>query len=50
VEALHDTFLARLIEATRSLKIAPAEDPGCTVGPLIDASTPPRLDYVATGK
>src|SRR5262249_22942507 len=35
-ESLHDTFLARMVEATRSLKIAPAEDPGCTVGPVID--------------
>src|SRR5207253_2549193 len=26
---LYDKFLDRLIEATRSLKIAPAEDPGC---------------------
>jgi RHH-type proline utilization regulon transcriptional repressor/proline dehydrogenase/delta 1-pyrroline-5-carboxylate dehydrogenase len=43
--------LARLIEATRSLKIAPAEDPSCTVGPLIDAEARRRvLDYVAIGK
>jgi RHH-type proline utilization regulon transcriptional repressor/proline dehydrogenase/delta 1-pyrroline-5-carboxylate dehydrogenase len=51
MEALHDTFLARLIEATRSLKIAPAEDPGCTVGPLIDAEARRRvLDAIATGQ
>src|SRR5207253_2398772 len=36
LEALYDMFLARLVETTRSLKIAPAEDPGCSVGPLID--------------
>ncbi len=35
-EPLHDAFVSRLIEATRSLKIAPAEDPGCAVGPVID--------------
>jgi RHH-type proline utilization regulon transcriptional repressor/proline dehydrogenase/delta 1-pyrroline-5-carboxylate dehydrogenase len=51
LETLHDTFLARLVEATRSLKIAPAEDPGCTIGPLIDEEARRRvLDYVAMGK
>jgi RHH-type proline utilization regulon transcriptional repressor/proline dehydrogenase/delta 1-pyrroline-5-carboxylate dehydrogenase len=42
-EALHDAFVARLIEATRSLKVAPAEDPGCTVGPVIDADAHRRI-------
>ncbi|HEY7159446.1 MAG TPA: L-glutamate gamma-semialdehyde dehydrogenase [Gemmataceae bacterium] len=42
-EALHDAFVARLIEATRSLKVAPAEDPGCTVGPVIDADAHQRI-------
>jgi RHH-type transcriptional regulator, proline utilization regulon repressor / proline dehydrogenase / delta 1-pyrroline-5-carboxylate dehydrogenase len=51
LEKLHDAFLERLIEATRSLKMAPAEDPGCAVGPLIDAEARRRvLDYVAKGK
>lgn len=36
LEAICDVFLNRLIEATKSLKIAPPEDPGSTVGPLID--------------
>src|SRR5262249_42886832 len=36
LEAIHDQFLNRLIEAARSLKIAPAEDPGCAIGPVID--------------
>jgi RHH-type proline utilization regulon transcriptional repressor/proline dehydrogenase/delta 1-pyrroline-5-carboxylate dehydrogenase len=35
-EPLHDAFVHRLVEATRSLKIAPAEDPGSAVGPVID--------------
>jgi len=39
-EALYDAFLARLVEATRSLKVAPAEDPGCSVGPVIDEEAP----------
>jgi RHH-type proline utilization regulon transcriptional repressor/proline dehydrogenase/delta 1-pyrroline-5-carboxylate dehydrogenase len=51
LEKLHDAFLDRLIEATRSLRIAPAEDPGCAVGPLIDADARRRvLDYIARGK
>jgi RHH-type proline utilization regulon transcriptional repressor/proline dehydrogenase/delta 1-pyrroline-5-carboxylate dehydrogenase len=35
-ESLYDRFLARLIEATKSLKIGPAEDPGFQMGPVID--------------
>jgi RHH-type proline utilization regulon transcriptional repressor/proline dehydrogenase/delta 1-pyrroline-5-carboxylate dehydrogenase len=51
LEKLHDAFLQRLIEATRSLKIAPAEDPGCSVGPVIDAEARRRIfDYVEKGK
>jgi RHH-type proline utilization regulon transcriptional repressor/proline dehydrogenase/delta 1-pyrroline-5-carboxylate dehydrogenase len=42
-ESLYDTFLARLVEATRSLKIAPAEDPGCAVGPVIDEEAQRRI-------
>jgi RHH-type proline utilization regulon transcriptional repressor/proline dehydrogenase/delta 1-pyrroline-5-carboxylate dehydrogenase len=39
------------VEATRSLKVAPAEDPGCSVGPLIDAEARRRvLDYIARGQ
>src|SRR5205823_8914606 len=36
-EAIHDTFLARLVEAARSLRIGPPEDPGTYMGPVIDA-------------
>jgi RHH-type proline utilization regulon transcriptional repressor/proline dehydrogenase/delta 1-pyrroline-5-carboxylate dehydrogenase len=51
LEAIHDVFLARLIEATRSLKIAPTEDPGCAVGPVIDAEARRRiLDAIERGK
>jgi RHH-type proline utilization regulon transcriptional repressor/proline dehydrogenase/delta 1-pyrroline-5-carboxylate dehydrogenase len=51
LESLHDVFLERLIEATRSLKIAPAEDPGCKIGPVIDAEARARiLDYIEKGK
>jgi RHH-type proline utilization regulon transcriptional repressor/proline dehydrogenase/delta 1-pyrroline-5-carboxylate dehydrogenase len=48
---IHDVFLDRLIEATRSLKIAPAEEPGCGVGPVIGAQAKRGiLDYIEKGK
>jgi RHH-type proline utilization regulon transcriptional repressor/proline dehydrogenase/delta 1-pyrroline-5-carboxylate dehydrogenase len=51
LEGLYDAFLNRLVEATRSLKIAPAEDPSCSVGPLIDEEARRRvLGYIARGK
>jgi RHH-type transcriptional regulator, proline utilization regulon repressor / proline dehydrogenase / delta 1-pyrroline-5-carboxylate dehydrogenase len=43
LESVYDAFVARLVEATRSLKVAPAEDPGCTVGPVIDADAHQRI-------
>ena len=43
LESIHDIFLSRLIEATRSLKIAPAEDPACGVPPVIDADAHTRI-------
>jgi RHH-type transcriptional regulator, proline utilization regulon repressor / proline dehydrogenase / delta 1-pyrroline-5-carboxylate dehydrogenase len=43
LEAVYEVFVARLIEATRSLKVTPAEDPGCTVGPVIDAEAYERI-------
>src|SRR5262249_23432635 len=40
---LYDAFLKRLVEATRSLTIGPAEDPGSYVGPVIDEEAQGRL-------
>lgn len=40
---LYDTFLDRVIEATRSLKIGPAEDPSAKVGPVIDEDARTRI-------
>jgi RHH-type transcriptional regulator, proline utilization regulon repressor / proline dehydrogenase / delta 1-pyrroline-5-carboxylate dehydrogenase len=49
--SIHDVFLERLIEATKSLKIAPAEDPSCRVGPVISAEARERINrYIETGK
>jgi len=51
LEPVYDAFLARLIEATKSLKIAPAEDPGCAVGPVIDDKAKARIEeMIETGK
>ncbi len=43
LETIHDVFLNRLIEATRSLKVGPPEDPGYSIGPLIDAEAYGRV-------
>jgi RHH-type proline utilization regulon transcriptional repressor/proline dehydrogenase/delta 1-pyrroline-5-carboxylate dehydrogenase len=51
VEPLYDQFLHRLIEATKSLAVAPAESPGCSLGPVIDAESRDRiLRMIETGK
>jgi RHH-type proline utilization regulon transcriptional repressor/proline dehydrogenase/delta 1-pyrroline-5-carboxylate dehydrogenase len=51
LESIHEQFLARLIEATKSLKVGPAEDPGNAVGPVIDADAQARvLRYIEKGK
>lgn len=42
-EPLHDAFLTRLVEATRSLVIGPAEEPGAFVGPVIDEEAYQRI-------
>jgi RHH-type proline utilization regulon transcriptional repressor/proline dehydrogenase/delta 1-pyrroline-5-carboxylate dehydrogenase len=49
--SVYDTFLSRLVEATRSLKVGPAEEPGTSAGPVIDEEARKRiLDYVEKGK
>ncbi len=51
LETQYDAFLERLIEATRSLKLGPAEDPATKVGPVIDADARERIaGYIAKGK
>jgi RHH-type proline utilization regulon transcriptional repressor/proline dehydrogenase/delta 1-pyrroline-5-carboxylate dehydrogenase len=51
LEGALEPFLARLIEATRSLTIGPAEDPGAFVGPVIDREAQERvLRYIEKGK
>ncbi len=40
---IHEAFVNRLVEVTRSLRIGPAEDPGAFVGPVIDQEARDRI-------
>ena len=40
---VYDAFVNRLVEATRSLRIGPAEDPSSFVGPVIDDEARQRI-------
>ncbi len=40
---IYDQFLARLVEATKSLTVGPAEYPGSSLGPVIDRESQQRL-------
>jgi RHH-type proline utilization regulon transcriptional repressor/proline dehydrogenase/delta 1-pyrroline-5-carboxylate dehydrogenase len=51
LEAAYDEFVKRLVNATRSLKIGLAEEPGTFVGPVIDEDAKNRInDYIEVGK
>jgi RHH-type proline utilization regulon transcriptional repressor/proline dehydrogenase/delta 1-pyrroline-5-carboxylate dehydrogenase len=43
LEEIYEAFLGRLIDAAKSLRIAPAEDPACFVGPVIDGEAFARI-------
>jgi RHH-type proline utilization regulon transcriptional repressor/proline dehydrogenase/delta 1-pyrroline-5-carboxylate dehydrogenase len=43
IEGIYDAFLARLVEASRAIKIGPADDPETLVGPVIDAEARARI-------
>lgn len=48
---VYEVFLKRLVEATRSLGIGPAEEPGTFVPPLIDAEARQKVQRsIETGK
>src|SRR5205085_6966893 len=47
---VYEPFLRRLVEATKSLKIGPAEDPASAVGPVIDEESFERIHrYIEIG-
>ena len=51
LEQVYEQFLNRLIEATRSLRIGPAEDPSTTIPALIDEEARQRvLRYIAIAR
>ena len=51
LNSIYDTFVARLVEATRSLNIGPTYLPSTQVGPVIDATARERiLEYIEKGK
>lgn len=51
LEPVYDAFVSRLVEATRSLNVGPAEAPGTRVGPVIDAAARDRIrEYIEKGK
>jgi RHH-type proline utilization regulon transcriptional repressor/proline dehydrogenase/delta 1-pyrroline-5-carboxylate dehydrogenase len=51
VEEIHALLLERLVEAVRSLKIGPPEDPRNFIGPVIDSSAHSRIiGYIELGK
>jgi RHH-type transcriptional regulator, proline utilization regulon repressor / proline dehydrogenase / delta 1-pyrroline-5-carboxylate dehydrogenase len=51
LSSIYDTFLARLVEATRSLRVGLADDPATSVGPVIDAASVRRIErYIELGQ
>jgi len=51
VETVYDNFIHRLVEATGSLNIGPADQPSTQVGPVVDATARDRIrEYIESGK
>jgi RHH-type proline utilization regulon transcriptional repressor/proline dehydrogenase/delta 1-pyrroline-5-carboxylate dehydrogenase len=51
LEAAYDEFVHRLVEATRSLRVGPAEDPATRIPPVISAEARDRIEsFIARGK
>jgi RHH-type proline utilization regulon transcriptional repressor/proline dehydrogenase/delta 1-pyrroline-5-carboxylate dehydrogenase len=51
VDAAYEPFLQRLVDATRSLKIGPADDPANQVGPVIDEASLKKIhEYIKIGR
>ncbi len=48
LEGVYDAFLNRLVEAARTLKVGPADEPDTVVGPVIDTDARDRIRrYIA---
>jgi len=51
VEPIYDRFVNRLVEAARSIRIGPAEDPANQVGPVVEKAAQERvLKYIEIGR
>ncbi len=51
VSSIYDTFVARLVEATKSLNVGDAIEPSTKVGPVIDAAAQKKIrEYIEKGK
>ena len=49
--SIYETFVARLVEATKSLNVGDAREPSTKVGPVIDAAAQKNIrEYIAKGK
>ncbi len=47
LENIYDKFITRLVEAARSVKIGPAEDPANYMGPVVDRSAQKKIsEYI----
>ena len=50
-EAIHDSFLERLLPAIESIPLGPADDPSTVVGPLISEEAQRKVNrYIEIGK
>lgn len=51
LEPIYQTFVQRLVEATKSLNVGVAEDPGTEVGPVVNAAARDRIrEYISKGQ
>ncbi len=51
LEGVYDEFVPRLVEAAKSLRVGPAEDPATSVGPVIDEEALRKINgYIEAGK
>jgi RHH-type proline utilization regulon transcriptional repressor/proline dehydrogenase/delta 1-pyrroline-5-carboxylate dehydrogenase len=51
LDSIYDQFLSRLVDATRSMPLGPAEDPGAAIAAVIDADAQRRInEFIEIGK
>ncbi|MCA1742615.1 MAG: L-glutamate gamma-semialdehyde dehydrogenase, partial [Desulfovibrionales bacterium] len=51
LENIYDKFITRLVEAAKSLKIGPADDPTNYMGPVVDKSAQEKIkEYIELGR